>query len=266
MPKMIPVNLSVADVHAAAGINPRTQVAAPTADDLDNWSQEAYSLSVGAAASLGFPVGNISGTFNRQTLVFGSSRWKDVADGNHTYRFGIALRTVVVVSNIQGGGALTLPVVAAKVELEDARASAQLLVRGYKGNALGGLLPAWQSFGVDSYAQYMNSISEIQKAIMADAANILPELLATTAVSSTVPSGEEAVGSVYALHAISEGATLAHAIDKLGVDDADILKAIRAHYQSAIGEGDNAAPDAQQRQDALHQLHGFHISRSWFSG
>lgn len=46
-----------------------------------------------------------------------------------------------MVSDIKGGGALTLPVVAAKVELDGARASAQLMVRGYKGIDLGGLLP-----------------------------------------------------------------------------------------------------------------------------
>jgi hypothetical protein len=79
----------------------------------------------------------------------------------HTYRFGVALRAIVVVSEIKGNGALTLPVVAAKVELEGARASAQLLVRGYKGNTMGGLLPAWQTFGVDSYGQYMTAISAL---------------------------------------------------------------------------------------------------------
>ena len=34
------------------------------------------------------------------------------------------------------------------------------VVRGSKGGALGGLLPNWQSFGVDSYAQYMAAVSE----------------------------------------------------------------------------------------------------------
>ena len=103
-----------------------------------------------------------------------------VASGEHSYRFGVALRALVVVSDIKVSGALTLPVVAAKVELEGARASAQLMVRGYVGSDLAALLPTWQSFGVDSYAQYMGAVSSLQKAIMSDAANIQPELLATT--------------------------------------------------------------------------------------
>jgi len=264
MSKMTPVNLSVADVHAAAGLAAGTEMpTAPDAGELDNWTQEAYSLSVSAAADLGFPVGNISATFRRDALMFGSSRWKDVVSGEQTYRFGVALRALIVVSDIKGSGALTLPVVAAKVELEGARASAQLLVRGYKGSTLGALLPAWQSFGVDSYAQYMSAVSGMQKAIMEDAANIEPELLATTVLSSKVPALGGAVGSVYALHAIAEGASLAHALDRLGIDDTEILESVKALYHSKIGEDDRSVPDAEQRQDAQEQLHGFHLSRSW---
>jgi hypothetical protein len=82
------------------------------------------------------------------------------------------LRALVVVTDIRVGGGLTLPVVAAQVELENARASAQLMVRGYVGSDVGGLLPTWQSFGVDSCAQYMTAVSTLQKAIWSDAANI----------------------------------------------------------------------------------------------
>jgi hypothetical protein len=267
MPKMTPVNMSVEDVHAAAGLSAGAEApAVPGADELANWAQAAYSLSVSAAADLGFPVGNISATFQRDALMFGSSRWKDVVGGEHTYRFGVALRAIVVVSDIKGSGALTLPVVAAKVELEGARASAQLLVRGYKGSTLGEQLPAWQSFGVDSYGQYMAAVTGMQKAIMDDAADIQPELLATTVLSPKVPEPGVAVGTVYALHAIAEGATLAHAVDKLGTDDSGILAAVKALYRSVIGEDDRAVPDPQQRQDAQDQLHGFHISRNWFRG
>jgi hypothetical protein len=264
MPKLTPVNMSVADVHAATGLSAQAEApTVPGADELDNWAQEAYSLSVSTAADLGFPLGNISAAFERDALMFGSSRWKDVVSGGHTYRFGVALRAIVVMSDIKGSGALTLPVVAAKVELEGARASAQLLVRGYKGNSLGGLLPAWQSFGVDSYGQYMTAVTGLQKAIMADAGNIQPELLATTVLSPKVPAPSEAVGTVYALYAVAEGATLAHALDRLGCDDSSVEEAVKALFRSVVGEDDRAVPDQQQRQDAQGQLQGFHISRNW---
>jgi hypothetical protein len=48
--KMIPVNMFCQRVHSAAGMGSDVQVpAAPDATELDNWAQEAYSLSVSAA-------------------------------------------------------------------------------------------------------------------------------------------------------------------------------------------------------------------------
>jgi hypothetical protein len=44
----------------------------------------------------------------------------------------------------------------------------------------------------------MAAISGLQKAIMADAGNIQPELLATTVNSHKVPTPGQAVGTVYA--------------------------------------------------------------------
>jgi hypothetical protein len=115
MPKMTPVNMSVEGVHAAAGMAASQPIpVAPSADALNNWTQENYSLSVSAAADLGFPVGNVEGSVQHDALMFGAARWKDVVSSEHSYRFGVALRALVVVSDIKVSGALTLPVVAAK--------------------------------------------------------------------------------------------------------------------------------------------------------
>jgi len=195
--------------------------------------------------------------------MFGTSRWKDVTKDKRTYRFGVALRAIIVVSDIKGGGSLTLPIVAAKVEIGDARATAQLLVRGYKGK-LAGALPAWQTFGVDSYAQYMKSVSSIQQTILDDETNIQPELLATTVISSTLPSSGVSVGFVYGLHAIAEGSSLAHAVEKLPSSDAEVVTTVRAVYKAHIGEDERATPDPEQRQEAEEQLRGLHLTRGWF--
>jgi hypothetical protein len=267
MPKMTPVNMSVEGVHAVAGLPPGHQMpTTPAADELGDWTQENYNVDVSVAANLGFPIGNLTGSIQHDALMFGVSRWTDVVSDKHTYRFGVALRALVVVLDIKVSGGLTLPVVAAKVEIEGARASAQLMVRGYVGSDLGGLLPTWQSFGVDSYAQYMAAVSSLQKVILSDTANIQPELLATSVFSHNAPDPEEAVGSVYGLYAIADGATLAHALDKLKVDDPDIAQAVKTLYQSTIGEDDRRVPSPQQRQNARNQLHGFQIRRTWFGG
>src|SRR5690348_17242526 len=139
MAQLLPVDSSagVGDVAGAALPD------APGADQLRDWSQESYDLDVNIAASLGFAVGQLSGSFSRRVLVFESSRSTEVTGQGHTYRYGVALRVVVEAVDVKADGALTLPVVAAKVELEGARATSRLAVRGYRGDDLGPLLPEW---------------------------------------------------------------------------------------------------------------------------
>jgi hypothetical protein len=263
---LVPVNLSAADAHAAAGLGEDIELpVAPTVDQLSNWSQEAYSLDVSEATNLGFPVGNLSMTYKRQALMFGSSRWKDVTSGGRTYRFGVALRAIIVVSNVDMDSALTLPVVAAKVEIEGVRATAQLIVRGYKSHKLAESLPTWQSFGVDSYAAYMKSVSNIQKIILEDEDGIVPELLATTVLSPRLPTAHVAVAKVYAIHAIADGQPLARAIEHLerhlGSHESAIANTIEDVYREMVGEDRWAAPNYEQREEATKGLCGLHLGR-----
>jgi hypothetical protein len=81
---------------------------APAANDLDKWDQEFFSLSVGAATTLGFPLGNVSASVKHQSLLFGLIRWKNLAEGQYTYRFGVALREIVPATDIKADGELTL--------------------------------------------------------------------------------------------------------------------------------------------------------------
>ena len=262
---LVPVNLSVADVHAMAGLPTDGDLPeVPAVSELSNWDQEVYSLDVSAATSLGFPVGNLSASYKRQALLFGSSRWRDVEKNGHSYRFGVALRGIVVISDIKGSGALTLPVVAAKVELEGARATAQLMVRGYKGSKLSDALPGWQTFGVDSYSQYMKSVSDIQKLVLDDEPSIVPELLATTAISHATVSAAASVGTVYGLHAIAEDATLNHAIGKCNTSDDGVIAGLRAVYASRMGSDEKAEPTDDQKKAAAEELFGLHLRENHF--
>jgi hypothetical protein len=262
---LVPVNLSVADVHAVAHaatgaeLPDAGEVTVPTAGDLSNWAQEAYSLDVSAATNLGFPVGNLSATYKRQALMFGSSRWRDITTEGHSYRFGVALRAIIVVTEVKGAGTLTLPVLAAKVELEGARATAQLMIRGYKSSKLAPRLPNWQSFGVDSYAQYLKAVSDIQQLILSDEGGIEPELLATTVLSPSLPSAASAVGSVFAFHAIADGLNLAQAIEHLEGRDSQVISTVQAMYQAVMGADPWANPTEEQRAEARTQLYGLHV-------
>ncbi len=261
VPDLVPVNISVEDVGAMLGrpVDKAHLPEAPTATELGNWEQEAYSLDVNAATSLGFSVGNLSVGYHRQALMFGVSRWKDVAKDGAAYRFGVALRAIIVVSSTKVTGDLTLPILAARVELGDALATAHLLVRGYKGPGVADHLPSWQTFGVDSYGEYMRSVAQIQKLITKDDKNVVPELLATSLVSLPQPRrtpSAAAVGCVYALRAIADGRPLTEAIHRLPTMDQDVLAQVRAVYGELLNGRELARPDDEQRRIAREQLFG----------
>jgi len=238
----------------------------PSADALRDWSQETYDLDASVAASLNFAIGQASTSYSRRVLVFDSSRSRDLQADGHTYRFGVALRVVVEVDGLKGRGSLTLPVVAAKVDLEGARATSRLSVRGYKGDDLAPLLPTWTSFGVDQYAGYMKAISALQDKIMANSAAIDPELLATTAVSAPEEgtSTAAAVALVYGLDAISHGLTLEDALRRLPELDQEVVDMVRHVYGERIGDAERQRPDDQQSELAKEALGGLRLKHGLF--
>lgn len=256
--RLVPVNYSAEwvtnQVARNEGQNPTEPPAPPAVDQLDTWAVEQYRLDINTAAHLGFPVGSLDVAYMRQVLLFGSSRSADVhgKDG-HIYRFGVAIRALIEVSDLQVDGPLTVPIAAAKVELGEARASAQLQVRGYKGSALGSMLPQWLSFGVDSYAAYLKAISDIQSKIMADDQNISPELLATTGLAASLPPPATAVGEFYALDAISRQTSLQQALEGLGQDEGQLGETVKAVYGNLQLDGNK--PDRQMAQKARDELY-----------
>jgi hypothetical protein len=239
----------------------------PAVAELRDWSQESYDLTAQVAASLGFPVGQTTGSLSRRVLIFESSRSRDVEGDGHVYRFGVALRVVVEVVEAKGTGGLTLPVVAAKVELEGARATSRLSVRGYRGDDLGPLLPPWTSFGVDQYAGYMKAVSDMQAKIMANSAAIDPELLATSAAPSVddqPPPAADAVAEVYALDAVAHRLPLAEALHRLPDLDDRVVAVIRDTYRRLVGGDDRTRPAEDHAGAAKEQLGGLRLRHGLF--
>lgn len=269
--RFVPVNYSAKEVTAQASQQAGQQATAPpappTADQLSDWSAENYILDVSAAADLGFPVGALGVSTKRQVLLFGSSRSTDISgnDGN-IYRFGVALRALIVVTDLNVTGALTVPIVAAKVELGYASASAQLLVRGYKGAELGGMLPSWDSFGVAAYHAYQKAVSDIQSKVTSDQANQSPELLATTALAPSLPTAVMAVSIFYALDAIARQTSLLDALKDLGNDERRLADTVRAVYKNRVGDDDSAMPDQQAAEAARKELGHLHLDHGILAG
>jgi hypothetical protein len=250
MTKLVPVNMSAT---AAARMAESEAPEAPRPEELCNWTQENRSVDIHAAAELGFPIGDLQGTANDQLLIFGSSKWADVEDKNHqhTYRYGVSVRVIVQASNLKAKGSITLPYVAASVEAAEARASAELIVRGFKGN-LGQELPRWQSFGVEQYTQYMQSISAIQRKVMDAEPNALePQLLATTAVAGVLPSSPNINATVHAIEAIAQGHDAADASRDQPPDAKSIIDTVYREY------GIDGKPSPDDQDAARQQV------RSW---
>ena len=267
MSTMTPVNLSASHVAQLASERTGTELEppdAPGASDLANWEQENYQLSVSGALTLGFPVATVSAGVKSEVLIFGTSRWKDIESDGYTYRYGVSLRVVVQIRDFKVDGSLTIPVVAAKVQLEGARATAGLLVRGYKGDLR---LPHWQSFDVSSYTEYQETVSTIQGTVTTDEANMDPQLLATTAAGAVLPAPAQGVGTVWALDAISHGETLGEALRKLAeyTEDESVRSTVRAIYKERLGGEGDSKPSDDAQEAARTDLHGVHIRHGLFS-
>ena len=205
IPGMLPVNMSAGALRAsiarskgAAGVDvdstdlPRDEDI-PQAADLSMWEQESYQLSARAAGSLGFPLWSASTDDRVSIILFGVSRYADVNTSDHTYRYGVAVRVLIEILDVNGTAKMSLPAIAAQVELNDLQASSLLMVSGYIGN-ISAALPAWQDFDVKSYSEYFAAITGLQKTIFDDAANMRPVLLGSTLAGTIVNATTDIAG------------------------------------------------------------------------
>jgi hypothetical protein len=117
----------------------------------------------------------------QKALVLESSRSKTVDKGGGAAEtWGVSVRLAVATSNWQVDATVTVPVVAAAVELGFATASAAIDVQGYTGD-LSALLPRPASLDVTTYNLYISSFGNIQQRVFSHLKQHgKPELLART--------------------------------------------------------------------------------------
>jgi len=183
------------------GLAPRDEpdpISIPEAKGLDQLSQEEYNLEESAALSLGYSIATLAAQGSHDVLIFQVARYKDIGFQGQTYRFGVAIEATIVVTTTKFQGGLTLPVVAANVQMNFAAASSTLAVRGYLPQAPL-QLPAWGSFDVGSYAEFQATVSKLQDNVLFDNPNIQPVLLAATQPPSADPSVKPQRGFFYEL-------------------------------------------------------------------
>src|SRR5207253_2343062 len=119
-----------------------------------------------------------------------TSRYSDVRLSGHVYRYGVAIRVLLEVLQSKDQAKLSLPAIAAQVELGLVQANSQLLVMGYVGS-IGAQLPAWQEFDVTAFADYMAAVTKLQDLVFGDLANTRPVLL-NSSLAADLASHEDA--------------------------------------------------------------------------
>jgi hypothetical protein len=201
---MLPVNVGAETLVATSTdgtqpIAPPDPARIPIPPDLALWEQESYQLTAEVAATLGFPIWGVDSKTDVRVMIFGISRYADVQVDSHTFRYGTGIRVLLEIVDTENKAQVTLPAIAAQVQLEGLKANSQLLVSGYVGD-ISADLPAWQAFDVQTYSDYMASINKLQARVFGDTANMRSVLLSSTAASTLVPPGDRDKNKRHGLH------------------------------------------------------------------
>lgn len=256
--QLLPI-LDIDQIPDLTSIKP-SQIPSPPAK-LAKGESEEYVLDMSLAAKLGFSMGDVGATARHQVLVHGTIRYADVFDDDgHMFRFGWALRAVIVATSEDLDAALTLPVLAAKVQMGRAEASGRLHVLGYTGNYE---TPTWASFDVKSYNTYQTQVDALEKQIATDPANISPQLLQVS-VTNIVPGEAASVAVVYALSAITHKHSLQSALSEYPSEEDLARDIITQIYRARVGAEMRTRPDDAAAKAAHDALYGMSLGRHFW--
>lgn len=177
------------------------------------WRSSIYQLDQDAAADAGFAIGSVKLSGNYRLLVIDVARTAVIKDpvAMRQETWGYGYRLLVEISDEQAVGSLTLPAIAAAVELNQVKASVRLEVNGYVGDGMWGQLPVPRPLDVDTYKDYIAAAGRIQQTFEKDPGNARPVLLAEGDLSQIAQGGvndtevREAVVLVGLLRGIAGG-------------------------------------------------------------
>jgi hypothetical protein len=156
-----------------------------------DWESHVYQLDRRAALDLGFTVGSVTATANTRLLVMDTVRAETIQVGPRTQRWGCGYRLQIEISDIATTGRLTLPWIAASVELGQTEASISLHVKGYPKNDLWDVIPDPEPLTVESYKHYLEAASNIK-----DKFNELGDAAISVLLASDDPKSEIGVGGI----------------------------------------------------------------------
>jgi len=236
---------------------------------LSDWRWEQHQLDSDVAADLGFSLGAARAGRKSRTIVAEFSRSATSSVGGAVSRWGVSARLIVKVAEVDAGLNLTLPVVAAKAQVEGLEAYASMRLEGYRGEDASALFPAFGTFNVENYVRMTDALNQ-----MKDAVGATDELIAPTQLWRLVKSQQQApevrmrqgVGTAWALSQIKDGHTCAKAVSGYRDQADDVaLNAIRQTYLELVDPDESATTDATARARARTLLDGYELRHPVFS-
>jgi len=189
-----------------------------------------------------------------------------VTKGDRTELWGCGFRFIVEVSDIELTSKLTLPAIAASMEVTALEASVRLEVKGYPGNEMWDVIPSPKPLDVDTYRMYMDAVDKIQKAFGSNPDKAVPVLLAEGSIdilaggiNDTDIEASVLVG--WALERIAAGQSLTRASEELSGVGTDIgsqaAEVLAQTYRSVIGSDDADTVPEPARTRASEYLSRF---------
>lgn len=201
----------------------------PGERDLENWQVRDDQLSYNAAVKMNLPIADVSGEFSRRVILRDTCRYTEVRSGTTVTTWGVAVRLTVTVWAAKLEGQLTLPMVAAQAQLGMVKASADLRVLGFRSNAVGKLLPRFQTLDVGSYSEYTKASDEVSSFISEHPEDVVPVILKTFEPPAEGSGLLEAVGAARALRFLARRRSMRQAVEDLNAWP-ELAEAVKATY------------------------------------
>jgi hypothetical protein len=190
-----------------------------TREQCNHWSSSIYQYEFSAALSAGFQVGAVKASDDYRLLVMDVARTTNRTVGDKVEQWGFGYRLKIEIDKASVVASLTLPAIAASVEVKGVQASVSLEVTGYEGDDMWGPLPVPQPLNVETYKTFLDAAAKVQAVFAKRPDAAVPVLLSTGSVDSIAANGvsqaeaRDAVALVAMLNAAREGVDQARAVD-----------------------------------------------------
>ena len=217
------------------------------------------SMSASRAASLGFPVGSITGSANSTVLI---QDWTRSAvclsnDGTTRLRWGQAVRVVASISEIDASTNVSLATIAAEATLNNRATNIEASLIGVQDTQSQVLASSLLGpLTVENFGDKAEIIESIVQKLLTSQSN----QMGLIGIVQDAPELELQVAAAFAVQQIAKGRSCQSAKTRLRQGDARIAGAIEGVYVTLTGTCGNQSPGSAQRSIANDNLMGLRVN------